>query len=119
MVVVAIWQPDENTKQRQKRGPETAPKRTIWVEGPMPEAFCQKLMDLYGIFANVCFSARESRRRPKPGQPRFARTKFSGTDLGVITTSSRRYRAHRRGAADHERRSEFVSDVLREGRRCT
>ena len=46
--LAAQGQPNEITnRDRQNRGAESAPDRTIWVLGKMPELYCQKMMDLY------------------------------------------------------------------------
>ena len=49
-------------RDRQNRGPESAPVRTIQVLGKMPELYCQKMMDLYSVFGQVRLTARQERR---------------------------------------------------------
>ena len=61
--LAAQGQPNEITnRDRQNRGAESAPDRTIWLLGKMPELYCQKMMDLYGVFGRLRFTARQERR---------------------------------------------------------
>ena len=59
--LAAQGQPNE-IRDRQNRGEESAPARTIRVLGAMPELYCQKMMALYSVFGRVRMTARGERR---------------------------------------------------------